>query len=79
MPFVTDGPDGPYWTSKNGQNFGLMNGVGPAGAEVRSGQPLSRRRLASTGLYEDGKKASAGRPIRSCAGSTWIATALTPR
>src|SRR5262244_559757 len=31
MPYVTDGPDGPYWTCKNGTSFGLMNGVGPAG------------------------------------------------
>ena len=29
MPYVTDGPDGPYWTSKNGISFGLKNGVGP--------------------------------------------------
>ena len=37
MPFVTDGPDGPYWTSKNGTSFGLMNGVGPAGAKYVPG------------------------------------------
>ena len=37
MPFVTDGPDGPYWTSRNGTSFGLMNGVGPAGAKYVPG------------------------------------------
>ena len=31
MPYVTDGPDGPYWTARNGLNFGLVNGVGPSG------------------------------------------------
>ena len=30
---VTDGPDGPHWTCRNGGSFGLMNGVGPAGAK----------------------------------------------
>ena len=24
MPYVTDGPDGPHWTCKNGQSFGLV-------------------------------------------------------
>ena len=26
MPHVTDGPDGPYWTCKNGGSLGLMWG-----------------------------------------------------
>ena len=29
MPYVSDGPDGPYWTSKKGATFGLVGGVGP--------------------------------------------------
>jgi len=33
MPFVTDGPDGPIWTSKNGASFGLVGGVGPSGTK----------------------------------------------
>ena len=33
MPYVTDGPDGPQWVSNNGGYFGLVNGVGPAGAK----------------------------------------------
>jgi hypothetical protein len=31
MPYVTDGPDGPYWTCKNETSFGFMNGVGRQG------------------------------------------------
>jgi hypothetical protein len=56
MPFVTDGPDGPYWTSKNGTSFGLMNGVGPAGAKYVPGMHHRVDIMAQTGLYEDGKK-----------------------
>jgi predicted TIM-barrel fold metal-dependent hydrolase len=56
MPFVTDGPDGPYWTSKNGQNFGLVNGVGPAGQKFVPGSHYRVDVMASTGLYADGAK-----------------------
>ena len=56
MPYVTDGPDGPYWTSKNGQSFGLMNGVGPAGSKYVPGSHHRVDVMASTGLYDDGKK-----------------------
>ena len=48
MPYVTDGPDGPYWTCKNGGSFGLLNGVGPAGAG-RSGAVVARRRSGTSG------------------------------
>ena len=47
MPYVTDGPDGPMWVTKNGANFGLKNGVG------------QNRRvdiMAETGLFSDGQK-----------------------
>jgi predicted TIM-barrel fold metal-dependent hydrolase len=56
MPYVTDGPDGPYWTCKNGTSFGLMNGVGPAGQKYVPGTHYRVDVMASTGLYEDGKK-----------------------
>src|SRR5262245_1012727 len=56
MPFVTDGPDGPYWTCKNGGSFGLLNGVGPAGQKLVPGQNYRVDKMAATGLYEDGKK-----------------------
>ena len=56
MPYVTDGPDGPFWTCRNGTSFGLMNGVGPAGAKYVAGTHYRVDVMASTGLYEDGKK-----------------------
>ncbi len=54
MPYVTDGPDGPYWTCKNGGSFGLLNGVGPAGQKLMPGQNYRVDVMAATGLYEDG-------------------------
>lgn len=56
MPYVVDGPDGPYWTSKNGRSFGLLNGVGPSGAKYVKGKHRRADLMADTGLYEDGKK-----------------------
>jgi len=56
MPHVADGPDGPYWTCKNGGSFGLRNGVGPAGAKYVPGQHTRVDIMAQTGLYDDGKK-----------------------
>ena len=58
MPYVTDGPDGPYWTSKNGISFGLKNGVGPAGAKYEPGKHARADLMAATNLYEDGKRDS---------------------
>ena len=55
MPYVTDGPDGPFWTCKNGMSFGLMNGVGPSGAKYIPGQHYRADVMAETHLYEDGK------------------------
>jgi predicted TIM-barrel fold metal-dependent hydrolase len=56
MPFVTDGPDGPYWTCKNGMSFGLVGGVGPSGQKFVPGQNYRVDKMAAAGLYEDGKK-----------------------
>ena len=56
MPYVTDGPDGPYWTSKNGISFGLKNGVGPSGAKYVPGMHARADLMAATNLYEDGKR-----------------------
>ena len=55
MPYVTEGPDGPYWTSKNGISFGLKNGVGPGGAKYEKGKHARADLMAATNLYEDGK------------------------
>ena len=56
MPYVTDGPNGPYWTSRNGVSFGLKNGVGPSGQKYVAGQHYRADRMAETGLYDDGRK-----------------------
>ena len=56
MPYVTDGPDGPYWTCKNGTSFGLKNGVGPSGAKYVPGAHARADLMAETKLYDDGKK-----------------------
>ncbi|MCZ6644833.1 MAG: amidohydrolase family protein [SAR324 cluster bacterium] len=55
MPYVTDGPDGPQWVSKSGGYFGLMNGVGPAGAKYVPGMHARADLMAETNLYRDGK------------------------
>lgn len=56
MPHVIDGPNGPEWVTKGGAKFGLMNGMGSAGREYVPGQIHRSDRMASTGLYEDGRK-----------------------
>jgi predicted TIM-barrel fold metal-dependent hydrolase len=56
MPYVTDGPRGPVWVTKKGASFGLMNGMGSAGREYVPGKIHRSDRMASTGLYEDGKR-----------------------
>jgi predicted TIM-barrel fold metal-dependent hydrolase len=56
MPYVVDGPDGPYWTCRNGGSFGLLNGVGPAGQKLVPGQNHRVDIMAATGFYADGKK-----------------------
>jgi predicted TIM-barrel fold metal-dependent hydrolase len=56
MPYVTEGPKGPMWVTKKGANLGLMNGMGSAGREYVAGRIHRSDRMASTGLYEDGKR-----------------------
>jgi uncharacterized protein len=56
MPFVTDTRRGKAWVAKNGAKFGLMNGMGSAGREYVPGQIHRSDRMASTGLYADGRK-----------------------
>ena len=56
MPHVVDGPKGPEWTSIKGAKFGLVNGMGSAGREYVPGIIHRSDRMASTGLYDDGKK-----------------------
>src|ERR1700686_3957315 len=55
MPYVTEGPRGKEWVTNNGASFGLMNGMGSAGRQYVPGAIHRSDRMASTGLYEDGK------------------------
>jgi predicted TIM-barrel fold metal-dependent hydrolase len=56
MPFVTEGPKGPVWTTKKGASLGRPCGMGSAGREYIPGRIHRSDRMASTGLYEDGKR-----------------------
>ena len=56
MPYVRESEDGPVWVSNQGAYFGLQNGMGSAGRNYVPGQIHRSDRMASTGLYEDGKK-----------------------
>src|SRR5206468_2861113 len=56
MPYVTDGPRGPAWVTKKGAALGLACGMGSAGREYIPGKIHRSDRMASTGLYDDGKR-----------------------
>jgi len=56
MPYVVEGRKGMQWVAKNGAKFGLMNGMGSAGREYVPGEIHRSDRMASTGLYDDGRK-----------------------
>jgi len=56
MPYVTEGPDGPYWTTKKGAGLGLVGGLGSSGQKYVPGQNQRVDVMASTGLFSDGRK-----------------------
>jgi predicted TIM-barrel fold metal-dependent hydrolase len=56
VPYVTEGPDGPHWTARNGRSFGLVCGVGPSGQKFVPGANYRVDVMASTGLYDDGRR-----------------------
>jgi len=56
MPYVTEGPDGPYWTTKKGAGLGLVGGLGSSGQKYVPGQNQRVDVMASTGLFADGRK-----------------------
>src|SRR5216684_60252 len=56
MPYVAEGPDGSYWATKNVPSLGLTCSVGSTGQKYVPGQNKRVDVMASTGLYEDGKK-----------------------
>src|SRR5205085_2741551 len=49
-------PAGPVWVTKKGASLGLVNGMGSAGRAYTPGKIHRSDRMASTGLYDDGKK-----------------------
>ena len=55
MPFVQDGPLGPYWSTRAGAQLGLVNGMGSMGRPYKPGEIGRSDRMAATGLYEDGR------------------------
>ncbi len=56
MPYVVEGRKGLQWVAKNGAKFGLVNGMGSAGRQYVPGEIHRSDRMASTGLYDDGRK-----------------------
>ena len=52
MPYVTEGPRGREWVTKNGSSFGLDAGMGSAGRKYEPGKIHRSDRMASTGLYD---------------------------
>jgi len=56
MPYVAETETGKRWVTKNGGDFGLMNGMGSAGRPYVPGQIHRSDRMASEGLYADGAK-----------------------
>jgi predicted TIM-barrel fold metal-dependent hydrolase len=56
MPYVVEGPDGPHWATKNIPSLGLTCSVGSTGQKFVPGQNHRVDVMASTGLYDDGKK-----------------------
>jgi predicted TIM-barrel fold metal-dependent hydrolase len=56
MPYVEERADGLRWVSRNGADFGLVNAMGSGGRPYVPGVIHRSDRMASTGLYEDGKR-----------------------
>jgi predicted TIM-barrel fold metal-dependent hydrolase len=56
MPYVVEGPEGPYWTTKTVPSLGFACAVGSVGNKVVPGQNRRVDIMAATGLYEDGRK-----------------------
>jgi len=52
MPYVTEGPRGREWVTKNGASFGVDCGMGSAGRVYEPGKIHRSDRMASTGLYD---------------------------
>ena len=56
VPYTKEGPRGPVWVTNRGASLGMACGMGSAGREYIPGRVHRADRMASTGLYEDGKR-----------------------
>src|ERR1700722_17417130 len=56
MPYVVEGRKALQWVAKTGAKFGLVNGMGSAGRQYVPGEIHRSDRMASTGLYDDGRR-----------------------
>ncbi len=56
MPYVIDGPKGPAWVTKKGASLGYACGMGSVGRHYVPGRVHRADRMASTGLYDDGRR-----------------------
>ena len=59
MPYVTDGPRGKEWVTKNGSTFGLMNGMGSGGRQYIPVRSIARTGWPRRGSTRTARKASA--------------------
>jgi len=64
---------------QKGAPFGLVGGIGSTGTKYVPGQNHRVDVMASTGLYDDGKKGIRRPATRTCASRTWTGTAFRPR
>jgi len=56
MPYVVEGPDGPYWTTKAGAGLGLVGGTGSSGQKYVPGTNKRLDVMERTGFFSDGKQ-----------------------
>jgi predicted TIM-barrel fold metal-dependent hydrolase len=56
MPYVKEASDGRHWTTKGGADLGVVNGMGGLGRHYVPGRNQRADRMATLGLYEDGRR-----------------------
>src|SRR5262249_22077647 len=56
MPYVVDGADGPYWTTRAGASLGLIGGTGSSGQKYVPGTNKRLDVMETTGFFSDGQR-----------------------
>jgi predicted TIM-barrel fold metal-dependent hydrolase len=56
MPYVREGADGPYWTTKAGAGLGLVGGTGSSGQKYVPGTNKRLDVMEATGFFSDGRR-----------------------